>query len=62
MVAVREMIALRHRLIVDLPWIETCTLMDIQNVCCETDKFLRVLNGEAKRLKADYHPETAYEV
>ena len=57
--AVAEMITLRHRLIADLPWVTTCTLMDIQNVCCEGDKYLRVLLDGGK-LKSRYRPETAY--
>lgn len=58
---VTEFVALRERLIADLPWTETLTLMDTQNIACEGDKFLRVLNGEG-RPRSLYRPETAYEV
>lgn len=35
------------------------TLMDAQNCLCETDKYLRVKNGEG-RPRATYRPETAF--
>ncbi len=35
------------------------TLMDLQNCLCETDKYLRVKNGEG-RPRSMYRPETAY--
>jgi hypothetical protein len=57
--AVREMLALWGRLKQDLPWTESLTLMDIQNVCCECSKYLKVLRGEGQT-KARYRPETAY--
>lgn len=34
-------------------------LMDLQNCLCETDKFIRVKNGEG-RPRSTYRPETAY--
>jgi hypothetical protein len=38
---------------------EDLTLHDCQSLCCETDKFLRVRNGEG-RPRSTYKPETAY--
>lgn len=35
------------------------TLMDVQNCCCELDKYLRVQNGEG-RPRSYYRPEAAY--
>jgi hypothetical protein len=35
------------------------SLMDLQNCLCETDKYLRVKNGEG-RPRSQYKPETAY--
>ncbi len=59
-VAVAQMIELRERLVVDVPALEDVTLMDAQNICCEGDKFLRMMTGEG-RTRARYKPETAYE-
>lgn len=40
---------------------ETLTALDVQNQLCEFDKYLRVKNGEG-RPRANYRPETAYDV
>jgi hypothetical protein len=38
---------------------DSLNLMDLQNCLCETDKYLRVKNGEG-RPRSRYKPETAY--
>jgi hypothetical protein len=41
------------------PEFKSMTLMDCQNSLCETDKILRVKNGEG-RPRSNYRPETAF--
>nr|QIG67112.1 hypothetical protein EVB34_007 [Rhizobium phage RHph_TM26] len=41
------------------PWVPPIDLSDIQNALCETDKYLRVKNGEGKP-RALYHPGRGY--
>lgn len=38
---------------------EDLSLMDVQNSLCETDKYIRTINGEGKP-RSVYRPETAY--
>ena len=41
------------------PWVPHIDLSDIQNCCCEVDKYLRVKNGEGKP-RAQYIPGRGY--
>lgn len=57
-----HLVTLRSQVIEQLgPSFEDMTLMDIQNCCCELDKYLRVKNGEG-RPRSIYSPEKAYSV
>ena len=55
----RELVAVRGELIRSNKMFEDLTLHDVQNVMCEFDKYVRVMNNEGKPRQL-YRPEGAF--